>query len=266
MLTTIIVGSGEASELRVRTASVQYGSCATQGLELPLTDQERSIDQAAAAAVGESLRDFFRRPAANWVSDVLADRRRITFTSNRRSASSTRSKRLTITRSRAWPASLEDMSSPPVATERYDPSYRDSSQFESSHEALDRWLVRYAAQSERRNAARRFVLTDGAAVIDYYALLAASSTTVRLARACRATARSGRNPRRRRPSSAPRPRRHAVTRRDATRRDATRSVSGPPLFYEHFGFHALSATPCTLMVTLTELRAAGYPWTGPARG
>jgi hypothetical protein len=30
-------------------------------------------------------------------------------------------------------------------------------------------------------------------------------------------------------------------------------------FYEHFGFHALSSRPRTLMVTLAELRAAGYP-------
>lgn len=30
-------------------------------------------------------------------------------------------------------------------------------------------------------------------------------------------------------------------------------------FYEHFGFRALSANPHTLMVTLEELRAAGYP-------
>jgi predicted N-acetyltransferase YhbS len=30
-------------------------------------------------------------------------------------------------------------------------------------------------------------------------------------------------------------------------------------FYQHFGFRALSATPCTLMVTVAELRAAGYP-------
>ncbi len=29
-------------------------------------------------------------------------------------------------------------------------------------------------------------------------------------------------------------------------------------FYERFGFHALSATPRTLMVTLAELRTAGY--------
>lgn len=49
----------------------------TQRLELRLTDEERSIDQAAAAAVGESLSEFFRRAAANRAADVLADQRRI---------------------------------------------------------------------------------------------------------------------------------------------------------------------------------------------
>jgi uncharacterized protein (DUF1778 family) len=52
----------------------------TQRLELRLTDEERSIDQAAAAAVGESLSDFFRRAAANRAADVLADQRRISLT------------------------------------------------------------------------------------------------------------------------------------------------------------------------------------------
>jgi hypothetical protein len=37
---------------------------------------------------------------------------------------------------------------------------------------LDRWRVPYAAQSERRNAARTFAVTDAGAVIGYYALLA----------------------------------------------------------------------------------------------
>ena len=60
----------------VRTLSVVR----TQRLELRLTDQERSIDQAAAAAVGESLSDFFRGAAANRAADVLADQRRITLT------------------------------------------------------------------------------------------------------------------------------------------------------------------------------------------
>ena len=48
-----------------------------QRLELRLTDEERSIDQATAAAVGESLSDFFRRAAAARAADVLADQRRI---------------------------------------------------------------------------------------------------------------------------------------------------------------------------------------------
>ncbi|HTX10452.1 MAG TPA: DUF1778 domain-containing protein [Solirubrobacteraceae bacterium] len=52
----------------------------TQRLELRLTDEERSLDQAAAAAVGESLSDFFRRAAAGRAADVLADQRRMTLT------------------------------------------------------------------------------------------------------------------------------------------------------------------------------------------
>jgi uncharacterized protein (DUF1778 family) len=52
----------------------------SQRLELRLTDEERSIDQAAAAAVGESLSDFFRRAAANRAADVLADQQRIALT------------------------------------------------------------------------------------------------------------------------------------------------------------------------------------------
>jgi uncharacterized protein (DUF1778 family) len=51
----------------------------TQRLELRLTDEERSTDQAAAAAVGESLSDFFRRAAANRAADVLAEDEAIRF-------------------------------------------------------------------------------------------------------------------------------------------------------------------------------------------
>ena len=52
----------------------------TQRLELRLTDEERTIDQAAATAVGESLSDFFRRAAANRAADILADERTIALT------------------------------------------------------------------------------------------------------------------------------------------------------------------------------------------
>ena len=52
----------------------------TQRLELRLTDEERTTDQAAATAVGESLSEFFRRAAANRAADILADQRTITLT------------------------------------------------------------------------------------------------------------------------------------------------------------------------------------------
>jgi uncharacterized protein (DUF1778 family) len=52
----------------------------TQRLELRLTDEERTTDQAAATAVGESLSDFFRRAAANRAADILADERTIRLT------------------------------------------------------------------------------------------------------------------------------------------------------------------------------------------
>ena len=52
----------------------------TQRLELRLTDEERTTDQAAATAVGESLSDFFRRAAANRAAEILADERTIRLT------------------------------------------------------------------------------------------------------------------------------------------------------------------------------------------
>jgi hypothetical protein len=61
---------------------------------------------------------------------------------------------------------------PRCATERFDASRHDTSQFQSGNQALDHWLLRYAGQSERRDAARTFVITDAGVVISYYALLA----------------------------------------------------------------------------------------------
>jgi uncharacterized protein (DUF1778 family) len=49
-------------------------------LELRLTDDERSLDAAAAAAVGETLSDFFRRAARVRAEEVLADQRDILLT------------------------------------------------------------------------------------------------------------------------------------------------------------------------------------------
>ena len=64
------------------------------------------------------------------------------------------------------------MSATAAATERYDTTHHDVSKFESGNEALNRWLHRYAGQSERRDAARTFVIADAGVVIGYYALLA----------------------------------------------------------------------------------------------
>jgi uncharacterized protein (DUF1778 family) len=52
----------------------------TARLELRLTEEERAVDVAAAAAVGETLSDFFRRAARERAADVLADERRIALT------------------------------------------------------------------------------------------------------------------------------------------------------------------------------------------
>jgi hypothetical protein len=68
------------------------------------------------------------------------------------------------------------VSPPRAATERYASSRHDTSQFQSGNDALDRWLHRYAGQSERRDAARTFVITKAGVVIGYYALLAGERT------------------------------------------------------------------------------------------
>jgi hypothetical protein len=50
--------------------------------------------------------------------------------------------------------------------------------------------------------------------------------------------------------------------RDQLRAEMRASLGEPPGvagFYQRFGFRALSAVPRTLMLTLAELRAAGYP-------
>ncbi len=170
------------------------------------------------------------------------------------------------------------MSPPRAATERYDPSRHDTREFQSGDEALDRWLHRYAGQSERRDAARTFVLTDAGVVIGYHALLAAELDHDQ------ATERTRKGMSRHYPIPVAILARLAVDHRHQNRglgatllQDALRRVTlaseqlavravvvhaidqPAARFYEHFGFRALSATPRTLMVTLAELRAAGYP-------
>jgi hypothetical protein len=44
-----------------------------------------------------------------------------------------------------------------AGTERYDTTSHDVTGFSCGNEPLDRWLVRYAGQNQRRDAARTFV-------------------------------------------------------------------------------------------------------------
>ncbi|HZE06793.1 MAG TPA: GNAT family N-acetyltransferase [Solirubrobacteraceae bacterium] len=172
------------------------------------------------------------------------------------------------------------MSAPPAATERYDPTCHVASKFESGNEALDRWLIRYAGQSERRDAARSFVIADAGVVIGYYALLAGELDHQHATE----QTRKGMSLSRHYPIPVAVLARLAVDHRHQHRglgatllRDALRRVTlaseqlavravvvhaidePAARFYEHFGFRSLSATPRMLMVTLAELRAAGYP-------
>ncbi len=170
------------------------------------------------------------------------------------------------------------MSAPPAVTERYNPDRHDASKFESRNEALDRWLIRYAGQSERRDAARTFVIADTGVVIGYFALLAGELDHHQ------ATEQTRKGMSRHFPIPVAVLARLAVDHRYQHRglgatllRDALRRVTlaseqlairavvvhaideRAGRFYEHFGFRSLSATARTLMVTLAELRAAGYP-------
>jgi hypothetical protein len=61
--------------------------------------------------------------------------------------------------------------------ERYDPPRHDVAGFTCGTESLDRWLVRYAGQSQRRDAARTFVAATGDAIVSgYYSLVAGQIT------------------------------------------------------------------------------------------
>jgi GNAT superfamily N-acetyltransferase len=162
--------------------------------------------------------------------------------------------------------------------ERYDPVRHDVPGFTCGTESLDRWLVRYAGQSQRRDAARTFAATtDGAIVSGYYSLVAGQITHDEATDAARRglsrhfpipVAILGR--------LAVDQRRHgqgigAALLNDALRRVsyateliAVRAVVVHALgdeaadFYRRFGFRALSTMPLTLMITLGELREAGY--------
>lgn len=162
-------------------------------------------------------------------------------------------------------------------TERYDPARHDVADFACGKEALDRWLHRYAGQSERRDATRTFVATDQGTVRGYYTLVAGQLEHAE------ATEAVSRGLSRHFPIPVAILARLAVDQRSqgqglgasllhdafericrAAQEVAVRAVVVHAIddaaagFYERFGLRSLSAAPRTLMVTLAELRSAGY--------
>ena len=170
------------------------------------------------------------------------------------------------------------MSDEPPLTKRYDPARHDVAGFGCGREALDRWLRHSAGQGERRDSTRTFVAAGEAeSVAGYYTLVAGEVDRAE------ATATVRRGLSRHYPIPVAILARLAVDSRyqgkglgaklldDALERIcraaqevAVRAVVVHAIddtaasFYERFGFQSLTATPRTLMVTLTELRKAGY--------
>jgi predicted N-acetyltransferase YhbS len=165
-----------------------------------------------------------------------------------------------------------------AGTERYDATRHDVTGFGCGHEPLDRWLVRYAGQNQRRDSARTFVAAnDDGHVYGYYTLLAgqldhrdATTETSKglsqyfpipvaiLARLAVDVMRQNRG-------IGAALLNDALTRVvRASEQVAVRAVVVHAVddhaaeFYERFGFRALSAAPLTLMVTLAELDSAGF--------
>lgn len=165
-----------------------------------------------------------------------------------------------------------------AGTERYDADCHDVTGFSCGNEHLDRWLLSYAGQNQRRDAARTFVAaTDDRRVYGYYTLVAGQIDHQD------ATAETGKGLSQRFPIPVAILARLAV---DASRQrhgigaallnDALARVvhaseqvgvravvvhavdDRAAEFYERFGFRALAFTPRTLMVTLMTLRTAGY--------
>jgi GNAT superfamily N-acetyltransferase len=163
-------------------------------------------------------------------------------------------------------------------TERYDPTRHDVAGFTCGNELLDRWLLRYAGQGERRDATRTFVAVEAhGAVRGYYTLLAGHIEHGE------ATEKVRKGLSRHFPIPAAILARLAVDERSqglglgarllddalervcrAAREVAVRAVVVHAIddaaagFYGRFGFRSLSVAPRTLMVTLADLLEAGY--------
>jgi len=164
-------------------------------------------------------------------------------------------------------------------TERYDPSSHEVGDFACGEESLDRWLRRYASQGDRRDATRTFVATGESrrVVRAYYTLVAGQLEHAETTEAAR------RGLSRHFPIPVAILARLAVDEHSqgqglgasllndavericrAAQEVAVRAVVVHAIdeqavaFYERFGFRGLATAPRTLMVTLAELRQAGY--------
>lgn len=170
------------------------------------------------------------------------------------------------------------MSEEAALIERYVPASHQVVNFASGEESLDRWLHRYAGQGERRDATRTFVATyEGGTVLGYYTLIAGQLDHANATEAVR------------KGLSRHFPIPVAILARLAVDMDSQGQGLGARLlddalervcraaqevavravvvhaihdaaasFYECFGFRSLSTAPRALMVTLDELRQAGY--------
>jgi GNAT superfamily N-acetyltransferase len=165
-----------------------------------------------------------------------------------------------------------------AGTERYDAARHDVTGFSCGNELLDRWLVHYAGQNQRRDAARTFVAaTTERCVYCYYTLLAgqldhheATPETSKglsqhfpipvaiLARLAVDLSEQGQG------LGAALLNDALVRVIRASEQVAVRAVvvhavnEKASSFHERFGFQALSAAPRTLMVTLDDLRTAEF--------
>lgn len=170
------------------------------------------------------------------------------------------------------------MSEEHPATEPFDPSRHDVTAFACGREPLDRWLRRSAGQGERRDSTRTFVAADDDGTVrGYYTLVAGEVEHGEATGAVRKgmsrhfpipvaiLARLAVDAHWQEEGLGARLLHDALERISrAAQEVAVRAVVVHAIddaaagFYERFGFRALSATPRTLMVTLAELRKAGY--------
>ena len=170
------------------------------------------------------------------------------------------------------------MSGEPARTHRFDPARHNAADFDCGNELLNRWLTHYARQNDRRDAARTFVIASpGGVVLGYYSVLAgqlhheSATPAVRKGQSphfpipIALLARLAVEIKHQRRGLGAALLRDALTRvQVASAEVAVRAVvvhavdEQAAAFYQRFGFRALANTTRTMMVTFSELRAAGY--------